>query len=125
MGLCLTDVARSPLITASHSLRERPFDACARRVSFFESRFRFLEPRLLQGAEFSFRLNRQQAAFAFRLRALRALRARTAVTRCKLDLNLLASVASRAFLPTATCVACWASGHALCEVVVKISGGKA
>ena len=57
MGLCLSDVARSPQVTAPHSLRERPFDACARRVSLFESRFRFLAPRLLQGAEFSFKLN--------------------------------------------------------------------
>src|SRR5262245_5315605 len=125
MGLCLSDLARSPQVTAPHSLRERPFDACARRVSLFESRFRFLAPRLLQGAEFSFQLNRQQAAFAVGLRTLRTFQARTAVARRKLDLNLFAAVASRALLPTATCAACRAGGHALCEVVVKISGGEA
>src|SRR5262245_24552818 len=125
MGLCLSDVARSPQVTSSHSLRERPFDPCARSVSLFESRFRLLTPRLLQGAEFSFQLNRQQAAFAFRLRALRTLRARLAVARCELDLNLFAAVASGALLPTATCAACWAGSHAFREVVVKISGGEA
>jgi hypothetical protein len=83
VSLCLPDIARSPQVTAPHSLRERPFDAVARRVSLFESRFRFLAPRLLQGAEFSFQLNCQQAALAFRLRALRALRARIAVARCE------------------------------------------
>src|SRR5262245_1203016 len=45
MGLCLSDVARVPQVTASHPLRERPFDPCARRVSLFESRFRLLTPR--------------------------------------------------------------------------------
>jgi hypothetical protein len=125
MGLCLSDISRSPQVTASHSLRERTFDACARRVSFFESSFRFLTPRLPQSAEFSFRLNRQQAALAFRLRALWTLQARLAVARCEFYLNLFASVAGRAFLPTATSATRRAGRHALCEVVVKISGGKA
>ena len=125
MGLCLSDVARVPQVTASHPLRERPFDPCARRVSLFESRFRLLTPRLLQGAEFSFQLNRQQAAFAFRLRALRTLRARLAVARCELDLNLFAALARGTLLPTATCAACWTARHAFREVVVKICCGKA
>src|SRR5215468_10499916 len=125
MGLCLSDVARSPQVTAAHSLRERPFDPCARSVSLFESRFSLLTPRLLQGAEFSFQLNRQQAAFAFRLRALRTLQARLAVARCELDLNLFAAIASGAFLPTATCAACGTARHAFREVVVKICCGKA
>jgi hypothetical protein len=76
MRLCLSDVARFPQSTALRSLRERPFDSCARSVSLFESRFRLLTPRLLQGAEFGFRLDRQKTVFAFRLRSLRTLRAR-------------------------------------------------
>jgi hypothetical protein len=125
MGLRLPNIARSPQVTAPHCLRERSFDACARRVSLFESRFHFLAARLLQGAELRFRLNRQQAASAGRLRALCPLRARLAVARREFDLNLFAAVTVRAFLPTATYATCRAGGYAPREVIVEIGRGKA